>query len=121
MKIYVSGPMTGLPKLNYPAFFDAETKLIEMGFKVSNPAQYPPVIGAQWEDYLRRDIKDLMDCDGLALLPGWTDSRGACLERDIAERLFMPIYPLVYWLNNTINRVETWNSYAEKRKHRAGL
>ena len=37
-----------------------------------------------------RRIKRLMDCDILALLPGWERSRGANIERNLAITLGMP-------------------------------
>lgn len=98
MKLYISGPMTGIFQFNYPEFDKTEKKLIKAGFEVSNPAQYPAVEGETWEDCLRRDIKDLMDCHGVCTLPNYGMSRGALLETDIARRLSMPIYPLELWL-----------------------
>ena len=35
-KVYVAGPMTGLPEFNYPAFFAAEEYLRSHGAKVMN-------------------------------------------------------------------------------------
>lgn len=32
VRIYLSGPMTGLPEFNHPAFMDAEARLAEAGF-----------------------------------------------------------------------------------------
>lgn len=36
---------------------------------------------------MRADIKVLVDCDGIALLPGWEKSPGATLEHSIARGL----------------------------------
>jgi hypothetical protein len=38
-------------------------------------------------DYLRRDIAALVNCDGIYLLDGWWDSKGARLEKLIADGL----------------------------------
>ena len=43
--------------------------------------------GGAWTDCLRADIRALMDCDTLALLPGWESSQGAHLELHIAHRV----------------------------------
>ena len=90
--VYLSGPMTGIPKHNFPAFHDAATELRSMGFRVVNPAEINSVPGANsWEQCLRNDIKALCDCDAIILLPGWEGSRGAHLEVHIAHRVGMQI------------------------------
>lgn len=98
MKLYISGPMTGLPGLNYRTFNEAEKFLRERGYETSNPAQYPDT-GDTWENYLKRDLKDLLNCHGVALLPGWQDSKGAMLEHYVGTALAMPAYELSLWLN----------------------
>ena len=37
MKIYIAGPMSGLPEMNYPAFFAEATRLRGLGYEVINP------------------------------------------------------------------------------------
>jgi len=100
MRLYISGPMTGYEDHNFPAFFAAEKALKEAGYEVSNPAQYPVVDGETWESCLKRDIKDLVDCDGIALLDGWTASRGAVLEAEIAARVKLPLWHVDMWLES---------------------
>lgn len=94
MTIYIAGPMTGLPDLNFPAFHDAAAELRAAGFKVVNPAEINPDHTMAWADCMRRDIKALMGCDCIVLLPGWMDSRGARLERHIAVQLGMQVFDL---------------------------
>jgi hypothetical protein len=100
MKLYISGPMTGLPEFNFPAFMAAAKELRKRGHQVCNPAEKneegnPDM---QWIDYMRLDIKMLMDCDGVACLPGWENSRGAKIEVDLARSLGFPVLPYVKWL-----------------------
>lgn len=97
--LYISGPMTGLPALNFPAFHEAARQLRAVGYKVINPAEHDEEPGLPWEHYLRKDIRLLMDCDAVALLPGWENSRGARLERDIALALSMPCLHVHAWLD----------------------
>ena len=40
---------------------------------------------------MRRDIKALMECNTVATLPGWQDSRGASLEVHIGKELGMKV------------------------------
>lgn len=96
--IYVSGPMSGYPDLNFAAFHQAAAQLRAAGFHVVNPAEFGEEAGKTWEAYMREDIKALMDCDAVALLPGWGRSRGAMLELNIAVQLGMDVRPLEQWL-----------------------
>jgi hypothetical protein len=40
------------------------------------------------------DIKALVECNAIVMLPGWPESRGATLERSIAQGLSMPVMTL---------------------------
>ncbi len=86
-KIYIAGPMTGLPELNFPAFHAEAVWLRAMGHQVVNPAEINADLGAKWEDCMRADIAQLVTCDGIHLLAGWERSRGAKLEHHIAREL----------------------------------
>ncbi len=87
--IYLSGPMTGLPDLNYPAFHAQAARLRALGFNVENPAENPEQ--ETWQEYMRWALAQMLTCDTIALLPGWVDSRGATLERYIAGQIGMRI------------------------------
>ena len=89
--IYISGPMTGLPEFNFPAFHAAAKRLRADGNEVRNPAEVGEEPGLQWEDYMRKDLRLLCDCDAIYLLPGWEKSKGAHLELHIAHRLGMEV------------------------------
>lgn len=91
MPTYISGPMTGKPDLNFPAFAAKATELRAAGIEVVNPAEITHIDGATWADYMRRDIVELMRCDAIHMLPGWGESKGARLEFWIAYQLGMRI------------------------------
>ena len=95
LKLYLAGPMTGLPGLNFPAFHRAAEKLRQAGHEVINPAELNPDQSIPWEHAMRKDIAALVTCDSIALLPGWGKSRGATLEHHIAERLGMKVFLLL--------------------------
>ena len=97
-KLYIAGPMTGRPEYNFPAFFVAEEWLTAYGYAVENPARTGLIDGYSWTDYMRSGITQLMRCDGVALLKGWGNSRGARLEVDIARSLDMDVRLLNAWL-----------------------
>lgn len=93
--LYISGPITGLPDGNMPAFARAERLLNNSGYACINPAVY----GAATPEYpyvehLRRDFRDLLRCNGLVLLDGWQNSNGATAEVFLAKKLDMPIYTM---------------------------
>jgi len=92
MKIYLAGPMTGLPDFNFPAFHALAYRLRERGLTVVNPAEVNPDQAMSWAECMRRDIAELVTCDAIALLPGWQKSKGALLEHHIAERLELKLY-----------------------------
>lgn len=92
-RIYIAGPMTGYPDLNFPAFHAEALWLRSMGHEVVNPAEINPDPGADWVDCMRADIAQLVTCDALQLLSGWEKSRGATLEHHIAAALGMEIRP----------------------------
>jgi hypothetical protein len=97
-RIYISGPMTGLPDLNFPAFHAAAARLRAAGYEVVNPAEINPGSDMSWAQCMRADIKALCDCDTIALLPGWMDSSGAHLEMHIAHRLGMAVRGFEHFL-----------------------
>jgi hypothetical protein len=83
-RIYLSGPMTGLPDLNFPAFHAEAARLRALGYDVINPADLPE--GISREECLRIDIMALMICDTLAQMDGCKASRGATLEAYVASQ-----------------------------------
>ena len=90
-RIYLSGPMSGLPELNFPAFNAEAMRLRALGFEVVNPAELNTEPDTGWHECMRNDLKALLDCDTLALLPGWQRSAGAHLEMHVAHRVGMEI------------------------------
>lgn len=97
MKWYLSGPMSGYPKFNFPAFIDAARILRAQGLDIVSPAELdsPEVFahamasvdgnpgrqGGTWGEFLARDVRIIADdVDGIILLPAWEESRGAKLE-----------------------------------------
>ena len=73
-RFYLSGPMSGYPEHNAPQFNVAAKMLRERGYDVCNPIEFDESPGLAWSDYLRKDIRALMDFDyqagRLALLSG---------------------------------------------------
>lgn len=98
MKLYVSGPMSGMPEHNFPAFREAAAQLFTAGYEVVDPSTFDDNVGKPWAECLKRDLIALLTCDGVALLPGWPNSRGALLEFAVAHELGMPTHGVPEWL-----------------------
>lgn len=91
-RIYISGPMTGMTDLNFPAFHAEAERLRALGYEVVNPAEINVDPAKGWHACLRADIKALLDCDAIAMLPGWQGSSGAHLEMHVAHRVGIDIF-----------------------------
>lgn len=84
IKIYIAGKVTGLPYNEvYAKFKVKQLELEEHGYEVINPCEITPQ-DADWEKAMRICLTALLGCHSICLLPCWTDSKGARLERDLA-------------------------------------
>ena len=98
MKLYVIGPVTGCEDLNRRAFEDAKERLWDAGYDVLIPHGVVPP-DATYEDAMRTSIKTMLECDGVALLEGWTGSKGASFEKNIATVCGLRIHPYLSWVS----------------------
>jgi len=97
VKVYLSGPMSGLPGDNFPAFNKVTSMLRSFGIDVVNPAELNPGVGrpgpdasprevrAYWHKCIRVDTCELTYCDAIVLMPGWQYSDGAHSELSTAR------------------------------------
>lgn len=108
MRVFISGPMTGLPFLGFP-FFDAKRDALrELGHIPVSPADLDRAVGfdpvdesedaTEDRDFLRaaiqRDVDAILGCDAIVMLDGWEASKGARAELAVAQwfdlRVFYP-------------------------------
>ena len=110
-KVYLSGPMTGKINLNFEEFDKYEKKFKNLNFEVVNThnlftKEETDEIYRKFENkeitfeelhgyFMRKDIKEMMDCDFVAVLDGWEQSKGANIEVYIARNISMPIVSAV--------------------------
>lgn len=90
-RVYLSGGMSGQPNFNYPEFNRVAAQLRELNYIVCNPAENSPPPCGTWHGWMRLAIAQLVTCDEIHMLRGWSDSRGAKIERDLAEKLGLVI------------------------------
>ena len=104
-KVYLSGPMTGIPRSEYQRKFrEAETILRRHGYGCINPCRVWPcrfpclyrlmecALGKRlaYAVVLCYDLLLLMTrADGIAMLPGWQASRGAQIENYVSMHFWM--------------------------------
>lgn len=99
MKLYIAGPMSGYPDFNYGAFHAAETRLVNHGYDVLNPATNPEC--DSWDGYMRAAIAQVIQADGIAVLTDWQMSAGAALEVHIAHSLRVPVLSVSRWVERS--------------------
>ncbi|HHW0480884.1 TPA: DUF4406 domain-containing protein [Escherichia coli] len=89
MKVYIAGPMSGLPNFNRAAFNHAHFHLWSKGHIVLNPARLPD--GLTQAEYMDICLSMLRCADAIYMLEGWEHSAGARAEKALAEKLEMEI------------------------------
>lgn len=88
--VYVSGPMTGLPDFNRPAFHVEAARLRALGYQVESPAENTG--GGSWLGYMRLALVQVAICDWLYMLPGWERSKGAEIEHRLALDIGLAVF-----------------------------
>lgn len=87
--------MSGHKDYNYPAFRAAAERLRALGHDVVCPPelnQPGESLDLPASHFLRRDLRGLLDCEGIALLAGWQRSVGASCEVAVALALGMQFF-----------------------------
>src|SRR5690554_4752341 len=93
MKIYISGKISGLqPHEAHENFRHAEQALRAEGHETVNPLTKPGFDPDwTWEQHMIEDIQLLLECDQVFMLENWTQSKGAQIEKQIAEIVGIPV------------------------------
>ena len=100
MKIYIAGPMTGIPEFNYSAFRKAAQRLRNVGVTVVSPVEIGEKYGtaeeiaavpAKLENLILEELDALATCDAIYLLLGWQRSAGTKNELRLALSLKLEI------------------------------
>ncbi|MCD8386269.1 MAG: DUF4406 domain-containing protein [Bacteroidales bacterium] len=86
MKIYLSLPITGHDPAQCAKRASHYKSLVEeRGHKCITPFDICPDPNLKYHQYMGRDIEELLQCDGILLLTGWSWSKGCQLEWRCAE------------------------------------
>lgn len=112
-RVYISGPISGYPDLNAPAFEQAEQLLKDNNLVPVNPLKIidfskinPPLTPEQeWVYAMKADIKEMIGCGALIMLDKWDKSKGAVWEFLNAKTLKIPVFTHNFELIN-LTKVE---------------
>lgn len=92
MKIYISGKISGMDESEARKLFAAAfIQLQDWNHEPVDPMTLPHDHGRTWLEFMREDIKALMDCEAIYMLENWTESQGAKIELSLAASLGMKI------------------------------
>lgn len=81
MKIYISGPITGIEDYK-EKFEDAEKRVLSIhpNVEIINPAKINLPKLCTWDDYMVICLHLLDSADCIYMMQGWKTSPGACVE-----------------------------------------
>jgi hypothetical protein len=115
MRIYLAGPMRGHYQFNFPAFHSYAKLLRSLGHEVCNPAEMDQEVhgkdfgkdnwtgdeqqasqqGFSLREALFRDLAYITrDAEAIAMMPGWSTSKGARAEKATADALGLKVLVL---------------------------
>jgi hypothetical protein len=83
-RVYISGKIGDDPIGRKPFFDHAEGYLRRQGFLPVNP-MWISASGLTYAEYMKIDIRMLLDCDAIYMLQGWESSPGATEEKRVAQ------------------------------------
>jgi hypothetical protein len=90
MRLYLAGPMRGVKDQNKPEFNRVTALLRTAGHVVYNPAEEEEA-GAGIRVWMEHDTRWICrEAEAVALLDGWSNSRGARTEKALAEAIGIP-------------------------------
>lgn len=86
MRTYISGKISGLPfdEVQHK-FKQAEELLTLLDMQPVNPLKNGLDRDASWENHIVKDVEILLTCDAVLMLDNWIGSRGARIEKTVAE------------------------------------
>lgn len=92
-KIYIAGKVSGENIHECTIKFGKAQKDLEaLGYEAINPLAVVNDWKCTWHKAMRQCISRLMKADALLVLPDYQQSKGAMIERMIAELIEMPVY-----------------------------
>lgn len=102
LRVYIAGPISGKPDGNRAEFAAAAEKIRDLGAEPINPHRVADLAGASsWRDCMIADLGEMIHADAVFLLQGWSLSKGAKIEADLALALAIPNF-------QTMDHLASW-------------
>lgn len=93
LRIYIAGKVSGEKLIDlHNKFHHWQIALESMGFEVANPMCLVKDFRTPWDAAMRTCVAELVTCYAVFMLPCWQNSRGAKIEKQIAESLNIPVF-----------------------------
>jgi len=90
--VYIAGKVTGVEYQVAQLQFDSAAKYLEALWYVAvSPLDFVHP-ETTWEEAMKISLNLLIQSDYILMLPGWQDSKGATMEREIAMKLGIPFF-----------------------------
>ena len=84
-KCYIAGKIGDFPEKEFKQNFEkAKKEVILLGFEPISPVDLPHEHGKSWCEYIREDLKAMLDCHSVYALRNWRQSPGATVEINLA-------------------------------------
>lgn len=107
MKIYLAGRISNEPNY-FTKFMEAAHELRLCGYDVINPVEInhgQTPSPATWSLCMRNDVRAMLTCEAICLLPDWVHSKGAKFEQMVATELGMRSYKYEELINMPVHGV----------------
>lgn len=116
-KVFISGPMTGLPAYNFPKFNLVAQQLRDKGYDVVNPVDICKKYSVEkvtsdqkvFDQMIQDQLHALAQCDMIYFLEGWEHSVGAQREYKYARIYGLKFrYENCSWWMQLFYRLRNW-------------
>ncbi len=136
LRVYLIGPMRGLPNWGFDAFDEAKARWEANGYHVYSPADMCRALGLQppegespltpraqpttyeGREHLKQvmlgDVVAIYHSDCIALLPGWEHSLGSTVEVALAQLLGLSLYDAIS-MQQVLPCERPWGELLERR------
>lgn len=115
-RVYLSGPITGVvghldvfKSFALRVYHCWGAPVVPQEIEVAHEGPCPPgpmgsgEKGHVWACHLRKDLREMLLCDAVAMLPLWETSHGARLEQQVAAACGMPLFYFSYGQHRAYN------------------